>query len=168
MATAAALAFELVQRVSDVFGFEDPADPDAPDVRPDDRGIVWEDYQASQSIVVRQHKTGKRLLIPLVDGQGSGRTLLYPELEGELGRLSAGYRTGLIITEEGNGAARIGCRSCIPTRWMRSLAWTRRVKTGGTPCSPCIGAAGGATRSMRVKSSYQRSFVGMEDPGLSE
>lgn len=103
MATAAALAFELVQRVSDVFGFEDPADPDAQDAPLGLRGIGWRDYQAGESIVVRQHKTGKRLRIPLADGRGKGRTLLYPELEEELARLGQKDAAGLIVTEERNG-----------------------------------------------------------------
>lgn len=103
MATAAALCFELVQRVSDAFGFEDPADAKAPDAPTDDRGIKWEDYQAGTTIVVRQHKTGKRLRIPLVDGQGKDRTFLYPELEVELTRLTKPDAAGLIITEERNG-----------------------------------------------------------------
>lgn len=103
MAAAAALAFELVQRVSDVFGFEDPADPDAPDAAADQRGIAWEDYEPGVSIVVRQHKTGKRLRIPLADGRGKGATLLYPELEEELARLREDGSTGLIVTEERNG-----------------------------------------------------------------
>lgn len=103
MATAAALAFELIQRVSDVFGFEDPADPDAPDTPADDRGIEWEDYQAGGWIVVRQHKTGKRLRIPLAHDQGKDRMNLYPELEEELARLGKPGATGLIVTEERNG-----------------------------------------------------------------
>lgn len=103
MATAAALAFELVQRVSDVFGFEDPADPDAPNTAARDRGIIWQDYQPGETILVRQHKTGKRLCIPLADGAGEGRTLLYPELEEELARLRKDGATGLVVTEERNG-----------------------------------------------------------------
>lgn len=102
MASAAALAFELVQRVSDVFGFEDSADADAPHVTSEsDRGIRWEDYRPGQSITVRQHKTGKQLVIPLTV-PGIDPLALYPELEEELSRLHQGT-TGLIITEERNG-----------------------------------------------------------------
>jgi hypothetical protein len=60
LATAAALSFELIRRVSDVFGFipsgEEEEQPG---------GIYWEDYRPGVSIGVRQHKTGKRQLLPL-------------------------------------------------------------------------------------------------------
>jgi len=139
MASAAALAFELVQRVSDVFGFEDPADPDAPSETADERGIAWEDYQAGRSIIVRQHKTGKRLTIPLADGRGSSWTLLYPELEEELGRLSNGNRSGLIVTEERNGLpykhrrmSQIHRKICDEAKLSKDLRFTSFRHGGAT------------------------------------
>lgn len=105
MASAAALAFEFVQRVSDVFGFEDPADPDADDVQLDDRGIRWEHYRAGDRIIVRQHKTNKLVTIPLSDGRGTDRVSLYPEVEEELARWRQCQPAadGLIIVEERTG-----------------------------------------------------------------
>ncbi|WP_265562490.1 tyrosine-type recombinase/integrase [Sphingomicrobium arenosum] len=105
MAAAAALAFELVQRASDCFGFEDPEDPDGNEVEPEERGIRWVDYQAEEWILVRQHKTGKLIDIPLTDFSGSDRMRLYPELESELKIVAdaAPTKDGLIILEERNG-----------------------------------------------------------------
>lgn len=104
MATAAALAFELVQRVSDCFGFEDPADPDGTDDSiSDERGIRWKHYEPGHRIIVRQHKTGRLVTIPLVDGRGRTSAVLYPELEEELERAWRDDQDGLIIVEERNG-----------------------------------------------------------------
>lgn len=105
MATAAALAFELVQRVSDCFGYEDPVDADGFTVADGDRGIKWEDYEPGKRITVRQHKTGKPVTIPLSDGRGLLRFSLYPELESELEhwRELQGSTSGLIVTEERSG-----------------------------------------------------------------
>ena len=97
MAAAAALSFELVRRVTDVFGyvFEGKED-EAP-------GIFWEDYQPGVSIALRQGKTGDRQVIPLrgesVDGQPG--PLLYPALEEELARLPPA--TGHMVINEETG-----------------------------------------------------------------
>ncbi|MBK2451765.1 tyrosine-type recombinase/integrase, partial [Escherichia coli] len=99
-----ALSFELVQRVSDCFGFEDPADADSDgDAVRDERGIRWSDYQCKKSIVVRQHKTKKRLVIPLVDNRFSPPISLYPELEEGLEQAYELGADGLIVVEERNG-----------------------------------------------------------------
>lgn len=103
MATASALSFELVQRVSDVFGFEDPEDPDLSSDKIQQRGIRWADYSPGEKIVVCQHKTKKRLGIPLTVREGTERIHLYPELEDELSRLQERGDDDLIVTEERNG-----------------------------------------------------------------
>jgi hypothetical protein len=98
MATAAALSFELVRRVSDVFGFIPPPVPgEGPEDNPG--GIYWEDYVPGVEIAVRQHKTGKRQILPLrgdpepdsedAEAREHG-PLLYPELEAELARTPRG------------------------------------------------------------------------------
>jgi hypothetical protein len=103
MATAAALSFELVQRVWDVFGITDPGAADSPDDG-STRGIRWHDYDHGVSIVVRQSKTSKRIRIPLSDTTGEGDGLvLYPELEEELARTDHGEPGDLIVREERNG-----------------------------------------------------------------
>lgn len=81
MATAAALAFELIRRVSDVFGYVSP-DPDE-----EPGGIYWEHYQPGESILLVQHKTGREQLIPLCADDGEP---LFPELEEELARTPRG------------------------------------------------------------------------------
>jgi hypothetical protein len=106
MAAAAALSFELIQRVWDVFAIPDPDVP-LPEGRKrrKARGIVWDDYIPGASIKVRQSKTGKPLTIPLFDLMPDGeRLLLYPELEEwlELVRPS-GDATGPIVVEERSG-----------------------------------------------------------------
>lgn len=53
MATAAALSFELCQRVWDVFGFEDEDGIKA-------RGFRWADYHPAVRIAYQQSKTGKK------------------------------------------------------------------------------------------------------------
>lgn len=104
MATAAALSFELVQRVWDVFGIPDPADATTGSRQPDDRGIRWRDYEPGAAITVRQSKTGKRLRIPLLERTGEGETVrLYPELEEELARTTRGHLDELIVREERSG-----------------------------------------------------------------
>lgn len=52
MAAAAALGFELIQRVWDVFGIPDP---DVSGVESETRGIQWEDYRPGvvESVVSR-------------------------------------------------------------------------------------------------------------------
>lgn len=106
MAAAAALSFELVQRVWDVFAIPDPNVPAAEGrQRRRARGITWEDYKPNVSITVRQSKTGKRLTIPLFDIMPDGeRLLLYPELEERLAcvRPPEGA-SGPIVTEERTG-----------------------------------------------------------------
>lgn len=91
MATAAALAFELVRRVSDVFGYVTPGEEPG--------GIYWEDYEPGEMIALRQSKTGKRQLIPLrgepdpdsdVEEVRTRGALLYPDLEDELARTPRG------------------------------------------------------------------------------
>jgi hypothetical protein len=76
MATAASIAFELVRRVSDVFGYIlEPGD--------EKDGFFWEDYRPGVEMAMRQGKTGTAQVIPLV---GEGGEPLYPELEAELAR----------------------------------------------------------------------------------
>lgn len=90
MAVAAALSFELVQRVWDVFGFVDPEGKKT-------RGLVWTDYVAGESFRIRQSKTGKPLEIPL-SGEIDGESVaLYPDLEAELDLTE---RKGLLIVLE--------------------------------------------------------------------
>lgn len=105
MATAAALSFELVQRVWDAFGIPDPTLPAGARARLNkNRGIRWEDYKPGISITVRQSKTRKPIMIPLFDGTGEdGRIALYPELEAQLARVRPVNPTGLIVVEERNG-----------------------------------------------------------------
>lgn len=95
MATAATLAFELVQRVWDVFAIPNPdQDPGATPVVADELGVRWEHYQPGKSITVRQSKTGRLLQIPLAERTDQGeRILLYPELEAQL-RASGHKRRG--------------------------------------------------------------------------
>lgn len=104
IATAAALAFELVQRVWDVFGIPDPTEREPVEGRSDTRGIRWSDYEPGIAITVRQSKTGKRLRILLTDGAGEGETVaLYPELEQEPARSAKGGPADLIVREERSG-----------------------------------------------------------------
>lgn len=104
MATAAALSFELVRRVTDVFGYTFGQPLDASPL------IAWEDYEPGLKIALRQHKTGDAQIIPLrgdpdpesedEDGRTKG-PLLYPALEQELSRMKRG--TGHIVIDEENG-----------------------------------------------------------------
>lgn len=105
MAAAAALSFELVRRVTDVFGYVfEGREDEAP-------GIFWEDYEPGVSIALRQGKTGDRQVIPLrgtpeeLEAGAHGPTrpgpLLYPALEEELARLPAA--TGHMIINEDTG-----------------------------------------------------------------
>ncbi|RYD42534.1 MAG: hypothetical protein EOP63_12640 [Sphingomonadales bacterium] len=102
MAAAAALGFELIQRVWDVFGIPDP---DVSGVESETRGIQWEDYRPGVSITIRQSKTGKHLTIPLCDRMPGGeRITLYPELEARLAMVRpSGAPTGPIVCEERTG-----------------------------------------------------------------
>lgn len=102
MAAAAALSFELIQRVWDVFAIPDP---EIEGVEAQVRGIEWQDYQSGNSIRVRQSKTGKPLTIPLFDLMPDGEKVsLYPELEARLAAVrAAGIAKGPIVVEERNG-----------------------------------------------------------------
>ena len=81
MATAAALGFELVQRVWDVFSIPEPASGVDGSVKPVTAGIRWEDYSPGERITVIQSKTGKRITVPLIEVLPSAeRVSLYPEL----------------------------------------------------------------------------------------
>jgi len=106
MAAAAALSFELIQRVWDVFAIPDPEVP-LPEgrTRRRVRGIAWEDYVPGVSIKVRQSKTGKPLTIPLFDLMPDGeRLLLYPELEERLALVRpSDNASGPIVVEERTG-----------------------------------------------------------------
>lgn len=103
MATAAAITFELVRRVTDVFGYiMEPGD--------EDRGFFWEDYRPGEQFAMRQGKTGDRQVIPLrgerdpdsEDPEQRDRgQLLYPELEAELARMEPGH--GHIVINEETG-----------------------------------------------------------------
>jgi len=79
MATAAALSFELCQRVWDVFGFEDPDGIKK-------RGFVWSDYRPGVSISYSQSKTGKAMEIPLSEIIDGETIRLFETLEDELER----------------------------------------------------------------------------------
>lgn len=105
MATAAMLAFELVQRVWDVFAIPNPdQDPSGNLADESHIGLRWEHYRPGVSIQVRQSKTGKLLTIPLVDRLPSGERLqLYPELEEQLARVRPETAAGVIVREERNG-----------------------------------------------------------------
>lgn len=104
MATAAMLAFELVQRVWDVFAIPNPdQDPSAATDDEGEIGLRWEHYRPGVSIQVRQSKTGKLLTIPLVDRLPNGERLpLYPELEEQLARARPENASGVIVIEERN------------------------------------------------------------------
>lgn len=88
MATAAAIAFELVRRTTDVFGYiREKGD--------EDRGFFWEDYKPGESFAMRQGKTDISQVIPLAGDDGQ---LLYPALEEELERQGRGE--GQIVINE--------------------------------------------------------------------
>jgi integrase len=91
MATAAAIAFELVRRTTDVFGYiREEGD--------EDRGFFWEDFRPGESFAMRQGKTGTRQVIPL---RGEDDQVLYPALEEELARQGGGE--GHIVINEDTG-----------------------------------------------------------------
>ncbi|HZV56127.1 MAG TPA: hypothetical protein VFF89_00500, partial [Sphingobium sp.] len=87
MATAAALSFELCQRVWDVFGFIDPDGNKK-------RGFIWKDYQKGVAIAYSQSKTGKPMSVPLSEMIDGERVLLFPTLEEEL---ALDPRKGLVM-----------------------------------------------------------------------
>jgi hypothetical protein len=87
MATAAAITFELVRRVSDVFGYiNEPGD--------EEKGFFWADYKPGVEMAMRQGKTGISQVIPLVGEHGES---LYPELEAELARSWRPGQAGHIV-----------------------------------------------------------------------
>lgn len=104
MATAAAISFELLRRVTDVFGFDFPGEDSS------ERGFFWEDYVPGDRFAMRQGKTGDRQVIPLrgdpdpdsddpvIRARGP---LLYPALEEELSRAGGGL--GHIVINEATG-----------------------------------------------------------------
>lgn len=87
MATAAALSFELCQRVWEVFGFIDPDGVKK-------RGFIWKDYKEGVAIAYSQSKTGKPMSVPLSEMIDGERVLLFPTLEEELAR---DPRKGLVV-----------------------------------------------------------------------
>lgn len=91
MATAAAIGFELCQRVWDVFGFVDDDGKKA-------RGFVWTDYKPGRTIAFTQSKTGKKMLVPLIEDIGGDVIDLFPELEAEL-ELTARQAIQIIVDE---------------------------------------------------------------------
>lgn len=97
MAAAAALIFELCQRVSDCFGYALKDDNEQAS------GFFWEDYKPGVSIALTQSKTGKHHVIPLTADDAAGNHVaLYPDLEAELARLG-GSGAGLIVLRDSTG-----------------------------------------------------------------
>lgn len=95
MATAAAIAFELVNRTWDVFGFSDDEGNEAV-------GALWAGYRPGHSFTLTMSKTGEIKTIPLIDVDNEGNVVpLYPELEEELARTKRVHSR--IIVEERNG-----------------------------------------------------------------
>jgi hypothetical protein len=94
MATAAAISFELVRRVSDVFGYEHDGEEAS-------GCFYWEDYEPGEAFAMRQGKTGDRQRIPLrgrpnPDVDGDRGPLLYPDLEEELARTARGQPDAVV------------------------------------------------------------------------
>lgn len=144
MAAAAALSYELLQRVWDVFAIPDPQ---IDDVEPETRGIEWQDYAPGVSITIRQSKTGKRLRIPLCDRMPDGeRLMLYPELEARLAMVRpSGTATGPIVVEERTGApykhrrmSTVHRRICVAADLPKEMTFTGFRHGGSTE----IGDAG--------------------------
>ncbi|MXP30189.1 tyrosine-type recombinase/integrase [Porphyrobacter algicida] len=105
MATAAMLAFELVQRVWDVFAIPNPRqDPSKAKVKETDIGLRWEHYTPGEKIKVRQSKTDNQITIPLSEKSENGESLdFYPELEAQLARVRPAALSGVIVIEERTG-----------------------------------------------------------------
>lgn len=99
MATAAAIAFELVNRSWDVFGFSDDDGNEAV-------GALWIGYRAGHSFTIQLSKNKAEnephiKTIPLIDVDSSGKIIpLYPELEEELARTARSHDR--IVVEERN------------------------------------------------------------------
>lgn len=135
MATAAALSFELAQRVWDVFGFKDPTGQQA-------RGITWAGYRPGASITIIQSKSGKAITIPLIDRQMSAQghwdvVPLYPDLEAELALTARSE--GLIVTEDRSGrpyekrrAAKVHRMICEKARLPKEMKFTGFRHGGAT------------------------------------
>jgi len=94
MATAAALCFELCQRVWDAFGFVDEEGKER-------RGFRWSDYLPGESITVIQSKTGKEVPVPLVEEVDGEPVRLFPTLEEELARTPR--KALVIVVDEKTG-----------------------------------------------------------------
>lgn len=95
MATAAAIAFELVNRTWDVFGLSDDEGNEAV-------GALWAGYRPGHSFTLTMSKTGEIKTIPLIDVDGKGNVVpLYPELEQELARTPRVHDR--IVVEERSG-----------------------------------------------------------------
>lgn len=110
MATAAAISFELLRRVTDVFGY-------IMEKGDEGRGFFWEDYQPGVQFAMRQGKTGDSQVIPLRADDGS---LLYPELEAELARMTPG--AGHIVIYEKTGKRYTEPQAMHITRRIRTKA----------------------------------------------
>ncbi len=122
MATAAAIGFELLRRVTDIFGYiEQPGD--------EERGFFWEDYEPGVQFAMRQGKTGDAQIIPLradpdplsddpeVRDRGA---LLYPDLEAELARMTRGK--GHIVINERTGKRYTESEATYRWRQIREAA----------------------------------------------
>ncbi|SKB32895.1 tyrosine-type recombinase/integrase [Sphingopyxis flava] len=94
MATAAALCFELCQRVWDAFGFVDEDGKER-------RGFRWSDYHPGESITVIQSKTGKEVPVPLSEMVDGEPFPLFPTLEEELSRTER--KALVIVVDEKTG-----------------------------------------------------------------
>lgn len=100
MATAAALAFELVNRTWDVFGFADDEGNEAV-------GALWAGYRPGHSMTLVLSKNADRdkpliKTVPLIDVDVDGTVVqLYPELEKELERTPRVHDR--IVVEERTG-----------------------------------------------------------------
>jgi hypothetical protein len=105
MATAAAISFELLRRVTDVFGYEYEG------LDSEERGFFWEGYRPGERFAMRQGKTNDAQVLtlrgdpdPTSDDPESRELgpLLYPDLEAELARHAPGS-TGHIVINETTG-----------------------------------------------------------------
>jgi hypothetical protein len=134
MTTTEALCFETCQRVTDVFGFEDP---DKKVVR----GFYWDDYRPGEQIAVIQSKTGSRSRSRWSTAGGGAETVeLYPELEAELARTEGAERE-MIVRDERTGKAygidyMQKLHKRIPGNAERAMPAPRRTVTRRAPREP--------------------------------